>query len=556
MCTSTPTTPAPRPFTSLLEGVSAVEEINALGESGRVVLAAGDYRDELEIHKVTIEIVGRCAAMVTLTGDVETIGWPDHFVTIRVTGPGGLILRDVTIQSNQVGLLVQDNTAGVPAALFAERVVLRGAVGGGVFAEGEGTLAQFHQCHVTGARKLPPGFAFGGPDDSSTGHEFGFGVQVRYGAELVMERSLVEQSASIGLFIEDPGTTATVRDTVISRGGYYGAQVKETAAAHFERSAILDATGAGVMAVDPNTAVTMADSVVRRVIPREVAEDEHFAMGVGMADGSLTMDRCVVADVPGPALYIYHPGSQADLRDVLITRLPTSDGILPPTGITAFDGATVTIERMSVLDHEGCALRIYSAQCDARYLYVAMGHQVDPTVRGAGAIIAYDADVTVAQSVLADSEGTGVTVYGGGHLTMSGSRLARWSAPADEAARQELQRASADALGAVAGGALDARASGGRERSERGAAAVRAARRLHRGRAALRERRVRHLGGRGGRDGPAAAAAARGRVRVAARLVAAARGADGRRRRRLPWHRASPTGRSLSRRRRAAQSTR
>jgi hypothetical protein len=93
-----------RPLTDIASALAAVQD------GGRVVLAKGDYEEAVEITKA-VELVGRCASLVTLRGEQLDPNGNVSAVSIHdVVGAG---VRGVHVVSRSIGVFVQ----GAEAAL-------------------------------------------------------------------------------------------------------------------------------------------------------------------------------------------------------------------------------------------------------------------------------------------------------------------------------------------------------------------------------------------------------------------------------------------------------
>lgn len=121
------------PFTTLAAAMDAVHD------GGRVVLAGGDYDEAVEITK-PIELVGRCASLVTLRG--EQLAPDGNVSAVWLHDVAGAGLRGVHVISESIGVLVQ----GAEVALH--NVHVSGSDGTGVAVTSPGASLAMSRCLI------------------------------------------------------------------------------------------------------------------------------------------------------------------------------------------------------------------------------------------------------------------------------------------------------------------------------------------------------------------------------------------------------------------------
>lgn len=177
------------PFPTVAEGVAAA------GADGWVRIAAGTYRERLDLRR-SLHLVGTCAARVSLVGPgPATLDG----ATISVRGsPLSVDLRGVTIRGDGFGIAVEEG-----ASLRAARVVVEGAAQVGLGATGSGTTVSLVDSAVVGTR----------PRSDS---RLGYGIDVETGARVAARNVAVLENAGAGVFCAGAGASMSIEDGVVA----------------------------------------------------------------------------------------------------------------------------------------------------------------------------------------------------------------------------------------------------------------------------------------------------------------------------------------------------
>ncbi len=314
-----------------LRAIQPALDLAAERGGGLVAVAAGTYPEKPELHyqHAGIRLAGRCRDLVVIDASGEPSGQSGIFLDTRY---GSAEISGISV--------VGASMTGIGLGTGNVRLV-------------DVRVADSSDLGIEVYRGLPPAVA-----------------------QLTLEGCVIERNRVAGLVASDPGTTLTVRETVVrdsrpgEQGRYgYGVLAYNGAAVLFERSELLGNTNAGVAAVDPGTTISMVDSVVEHT---RVGGDGLFGIGVyveadaelhvedsrvsGSAttgilvqDGaSLTMVGSDLSENVQLGLWVAGQDSWGRVSDSVIRDTRTSDESGVGYGVDAGRGASLTLERCEV----------------------------------------------------------------------------------------------------------------------------------------------------------------------------------------------------------------
>lgn len=325
---------------SMLKPMSSIAAAFALVmPGGRIALAAGDY-DEAVAIDVPVELVGRCPSMVTIRGTQLVAGFPvvvsvDSAVGVRLSG---LRLRD------GVGLVASGGE------IELQRVHIATAVGWGAVSIG-GKLSM-ERTLVEGT--LP----------ESTTSQFGFGIDVENGGELVLHQSALVGNRSVAVYLSKPMTKAVVSESLIQ--GTLPAvadnemgraiQIQEGSTVEVRSSAIVENRDWALFTVLPSSSATVIESIIGR--GRPLAGDVFRGSGIAILDGAnLNMAASVLTESRGISLWASDPGTNVTLSRNLFTKtLPELSDGSDGRGIEVINGASLQLESSAVVENREIGL--------------------------------------------------------------------------------------------------------------------------------------------------------------------------------------------------------
>ena len=165
-------------------------------EGGTIVVAAGDYDEEITITK-SVEIIGRCASMVTLSHAApESPDWLP--AVVHVNGAAGVTISGVTISGGGAGILAKD--AG---NLVLTAVTIDSATSYGIYGYGKKTTMAVSNCLVTETLPLMP--------ENAGGH----GLGLSGGAEAQVTDCVFYRNRDAGVRVEGEGTSLSLVRSVV-----------------------------------------------------------------------------------------------------------------------------------------------------------------------------------------------------------------------------------------------------------------------------------------------------------------------------------------------------
>ncbi|MBM4357865.1 MAG: right-handed parallel beta-helix repeat-containing protein [Deltaproteobacteria bacterium] len=332
------------PFTSLAAAIAKAPS------GGRVVVAAGEYDEAVVIDK-PLSLAGRCPSRVTLRGGSD----PKSLAIVVVRKTSDVVIEGVRFQGPHVGMLVDDASAKL------RRAVVEGAVGFGIVALGSATQVDID--HVLVVDTSP----------RAGDQSYGRAVEVELGAEVRLASSALLGNREVGAFASGLGTRLTVEASFVGatqpnadekRLGH-GVEVAEGASARIIDSVLLGNHEHGVFVAQPGTTATLEGCLVTDTLPR--ASQGDFGRGLAVQSGGrATVRASALVGNREHGILVTGSGSDLDVEGTLVsgTLSRASDG-RSGRGIEITDGAIAAIARSLVhgnreigIDSDGSTLTL------------------------------------------------------------------------------------------------------------------------------------------------------------------------------------------------------
>ncbi len=368
------------PFQTLAEAVEAAEG----GETSLIVLAAGTYRENLGLNSAHkgLHLAGRCADMVVLDGS----GDPQ----VPILDFGGAMASD----SYTLSGLTFTGAEYQALALFKgsydlHDLVLAGNAGVALEVYGTGTQASLERVEIRDTA-------------CDTSGANGHAIDVTMGADLVATDCLLTGNAEVAIYAASDGTTVDlqgvqIHQTAPNGDGDYGAGIMVWDRAELTaESCQLDGNAlAGVWVFDPGSTATLTEVIVRYSDNAEV-DDMGRALMVDLG-ASLEARDCLLEENAQSGVYARASGTEVILSGVEILGPATSTG---GRGIEIYEGAHVQVSD-SVLDHSHeVGVYVANSTIDLEQVEIRDTHTIDGR-QGIG-ILAYGDSIVAARDTVLD----------------------------------------------------------------------------------------------------------------------------------------------------------
>jgi hypothetical protein len=352
----------------------------------RVVIAAGTYAEPLVIGK-SVEVVGRCASMVTLTGTAPLSDGTPAIASIQ--GTSNVALRGLTLAGAGIGVAVGKSTG-----VTLDHLHVKGKWAGiYVYGDAKATTSIDH-CFVDATASAPDGTTGEGieADDgvvtvtssalvgnsdvallaSGTGNIVasdllventkarksdqtnGYGVAAYSAtAQVTLSDSTVVGSQTVGMFANVGTLNATnvlVEKTSAPTGQPdlgYGISAQSKAKLALKAVTILDSRNIGVFAVAGATATL--DAVL---VQRTVKGSANQGAGILANGAKIDMHGVAVTDVVWAAISSGMASTMTG-EDIVVQRVVNAPGGAGATSLFASGKSTLTASRAALLHVDG-----------------------------------------------------------------------------------------------------------------------------------------------------------------------------------------------------------
>lgn len=369
-----------KPFTTIAAAIAAAPS------GGRVVLAAGTYAEPI-VAKKPLEIRGRCASKVTVSG-VYVNGDP---VVVYVSSTG-VSLRGFTITGAGHGI------AATGGAVSASWLAITAATINGVLAASSSQVSLDHV--LVRATKL-------------VGGKLGRGIEVE-GSKLVMTSSVIVDTHDMGVLAQK-GSTAKISSSLIEgtkpSGASYGFGIATASGGTLEltSSAIVANHGAGVAISSPGTSV-----VTTSFLAGNVPSGTTFGPGLTVnAGGHVSVASTLVAGNSDEGLSAYSAGTTLDVTGCAITGTTHGSEVPYAVGVHGAMAATITLQDTTIAATDGIGVEVAEPMTTLK-----MTGSVVDGARGATSLDGYalasqQATATLTGNAFFDADNVGVGVSGG-----------------------------------------------------------------------------------------------------------------------------------------------
>jgi hypothetical protein len=251
-----------------------------------------------------------------------------------------VVIEDTRLQESDqsygIGLLAQSGSSVTASSLLLARNRFVG-----LFASGGGTILQADDLSVRDTLAEPAGMPTG------------LGVAIYDGAHATLNRAVLEGNHNSGMFVGKPGAVLDASEVMVratkgsdapdssSSGLGMGAGGK----ANVQRSLLVDNESVGIFATGAGTSLDLSDVVVRSSQPSKLMPEG--GMGItGNAGAGVTARRVIVERCRNAALGASGQGTTFQLENIVVreTLGRSTDG-LGGRGIELSSGAKVTLNQ-------------------------------------------------------------------------------------------------------------------------------------------------------------------------------------------------------------------
>lgn len=283
--------------------------VNQADDGAVIMIAKGEYGEGVLIDK-PLSLVGLCASETVVTGTVELDGAPlaefDRAAVV-VTGAAGVSIAGLSLQSSSPGFALIDSEATLAG------IEIAGAKGVGIYVAGDSNVSiQDVWVHDL---KMAVMDTFEG-----------MAVWIHKGAQVTLERVLMEKARDTAAKIAGADTSVTMIDVVIrntncSKNGEGGSGIRVDAKAQLVlQSTLLEGLKeTGLRLKHDGTVATVKDSVIRNVAPNDNGDfglplavlssalleasdsifEEAAFQGLAVNGATVRLDRCVLRSTSG-----------------------------------------------------------------------------------------------------------------------------------------------------------------------------------------------------------------------------------------------------------------
>ena len=366
----------------------------SLASGGRIILAAGDY-DESVFFETSASIIGRCSSMVTVSGATTSPLTANLGKTVlEIGGQKSVTVSDLRVSGDGIGL-----AAYLGAQVNLERVIFDANEFFGIFISGTGSVVNATDILVNGTRDSTNGMAARGvsaqdggalhlergmltnnsgtnvlcggslPNELSTmtlkdvlisgaqpiaTNTTPQDIYVNHGATATLEDTVIFEHAATGLMVAGAGTSVTADGLVISGSKSSdvivseGINLQDGASAVFNHVAIHEARDIGLYITDEDTAVEAQNLMIAHTQP---TADTASGMAVLIRQGgALTLDSGALIANQNAGITV-RSFATANLSGLLVEGTQATAGNQMGSGIEAFNGAEVTVERSALMQN-------------------------------------------------------------------------------------------------------------------------------------------------------------------------------------------------------------
>ncbi len=321
-----------------------------------VAVAKGSYEGTLPLRSGA-HVVGACAAETIITGVDAPIR---SVVTVTNVGVPAVVENLAIVGAPQRGVTVE---AG--RSLDLRGVLVTGVRSFGVVAVDASTAVTLTDVVIEGTV----------PD---VGRPSADGIDVERGARFEATRVLVARNGGLGIFVAGPGSMATLTDVVVRGGGLAtgagvgdrGVSVMSGAQLEASRLLVTSTAAVGILVNDPGSSASLSDTIVEATQPR--FEDTAASRGIEVGWAAhLDASRVLVSDNHDVGVLVHAAGTTVSLTDIVVRdTLPRESDGLGGRGIAAQDSAHIEGQRLLVSGNHESGLFLASAVATVRDIVI------------------------------------------------------------------------------------------------------------------------------------------------------------------------------------------
>jgi hypothetical protein len=391
-----------KPWTTIAAALAAA------GAGARIVIAAGTY-DEPIAPTAGVEIVGRCASMVTVSGtQISDLQRPTIVVLKSV--PGKVTLRGIRLSGDGVGVEVTKTDVDM------EDVWVDHASIAGISIKGSGKVASLHHVLVSGTLQ--------------SGGSLGSGIDVLQGGNAKVHQSAMIGTSTWAIASTGAGTQLELTDAVIdgtlpekSDGQYgLGVDVLYGGSATVERVAAIGNPAAGVSAYDVKS-VTVKDSLIEKSLGGAFSEGIEASRENLSNATDMTAEGLAILNIDGP-------GVAAFTARVAVSRTLVAHGKPTPTnphgsyGVQVSQGAAVSLQDSAAYDIQGAGIleEFADGNLTASGVLLQQTTEFAPNVKGGGlgeAAVIHDGAAAFTRVAMVANAHEGVTAEQAATVTLT-----------------------------------------------------------------------------------------------------------------------------------------
>ena len=338
------------PWTTIADALAHV------ASGGRVVVAAGDYPEGIQAA-IDVDIVGRCASMVSLSGTVPVPNSAQATVAIAPMSPHKLGLQGLTLKGDGAGIYVGSGSLDADGIVIKDATVMGIIVGSGA----PNVSAKLHHVFVDGV--------------TASAGQFGGAADFSVASTVTVTQSAFAHAVGWGILVENAGANATISDTLIEdiqldaggQGYAFGIVTDYGAVSTVDNIAAVSTLGPGLAVYDAFS-MNVKDSLVDKAGPSTSAYGVLCQRSTALQSGNdFVGEGLAITNTQGIGISAYN------FAKVVVSRSLVRGGLVAPAPSSAsgaFDvekGSSLTVTDSAAVDSQGTGL--YGADMGSHALF-------------------------------------------------------------------------------------------------------------------------------------------------------------------------------------------
>jgi hypothetical protein len=388
------------------------EALTLAPEGGRVALAAGDYPESLAPIK-SVEVVGRCASLVKITG--VTGAGPTATSVLLTSTPAGVTLRNLQISAAATGIVVKDSAT---TKVTLDGVWINKATRDALLVNGSKVVVDVKHSLFQGTLA----------DAAGT---LGLGVDVSGGATVVVDSSAVIDNLTTGISATNAGTKLTFTNGLVEgtsvepSDGFYGYGASANLGALvITGSALVANQTYGAIAYYGGGTLSVTGSVVEKTKPDATSD---LAVGVDAELGAaIDITRTAILGSRAGGVISSGKGSQITVDQTLIADTTAQAVSLSGAGIEVDSGAAVHVTNSTLARNKGAGIGVFgkSTTIDATACLIEGTTLASTDLFAPGVIVQTGSTATIDNSALVTNVAAGLVVLATSSATLTHSLIA------------------------------------------------------------------------------------------------------------------------------------